>query len=52
MVSVSEEIVQPPAIPESLIYETLNGRPFYYKGYRAVVTGPLNPEAVLGSSDL
>lgn len=52
MVTVSEEIVQPSVTPESLIYETLNGRPLYYKGYRDVVAGTLKPEAIMGSSDL
>lgn len=43
------ETVQPPrvdspvadlsSIPESLIYETLNGRPLYYRGYRDVIAG-------------
>lgn len=52
MVTVSEEIVQPSVTLESLIYETLNGRPLYYKGYRDVVAGTLKPEAIMGSSDL
>lgn len=52
MVTVGEEIAQPLVIPESLLYETLNGRPRYYKGCRDVVAGTLKPEAIMGSSDL
>ncbi|QDK83873.1 Uma2 family endonuclease [Spirosoma sp. KCTC 42546] len=44
--------VDSPAIPESLIYEILNGRPLYYKGYRDVVAGTLKSEDLMGSSDL
>ncbi|MVM38631.1 Uma2 family endonuclease [Spirosoma sp. HMF3257] len=56
------ETVQPPrvdspvadssSIPESLIYETLNGRPLYYRGYRDVIAGTLKSEDLMGSSDL
>ncbi len=52
MVTISEETVQTPVIPEALIYETLNGRPLYYKGYRDVVAGTLEPKDIMGSSDL
>ncbi len=52
MVSLAEETVQAKAIPESLIYETLHGRPLYYKGYRDVVANTLKPETVIGSSNL
>ena len=52
MVSLAEETVQAKAIPESLIYETLHGRPLYYKGYRDVVANTLKPETIIGSSDL
>jgi hypothetical protein len=39
-------------IPKSLIYEVLNGRPLYRKGYREVLKKKLNPENVMGSSSL
>lgn len=41
-----------PVIPSSLIYEVLNGRPLYYRGYREVIEKKLNPESVMGSSSL
>ncbi|GAB3560480.1 Uma2 family endonuclease [Spirosoma fluminis] len=50
--ATTNEAVQTPAIPELLIYETLNGRPLYYKGYQDVVASVLKPESVMGSSDL
>ncbi|WP_461112485.1 Uma2 family endonuclease [Spirosoma jeollabukense] len=49
---MTNETVQTEIIPESLIYETMNGRPLYYKGYRDVIAGDLKPEAIMGSSDL
>ncbi|QIP16192.1 Uma2 family endonuclease [Spirosoma aureum] len=52
MVSSDKETVQTEAIPDALIYETLNGRPLYYKDYRNVVAGILKPEDIMGSSDL
>ena len=52
MVTTSEEIVSVPVIPESLIFETINGRPLYYEGYQDVVAGILKPEDIMGSSDL
>lgn len=41
-----------PIIPSSLIYEVLNGRPLYYRGYKEVLAKNLNPESVMGSSSL
>lgn len=52
MVTTSEETVRTSVIPEALIYETLNGRPLYYKGYRDVVAGTREPKDIMGSSDL
>jgi len=40
------------AIPSALVYEVLNGRPLYYRGYREVIERKLNPEYVMGSSSL
>ncbi|MFD2574412.1 Uma2 family endonuclease [Spirosoma soli] len=48
----TNEFVETSAIPKSLVYETLNGRPLYYKGYHDVVAGILKPEDIMGSSDL
>lgn len=31
-------------IPESLVYETMDGKPVYRKGYKSVLTGDRNPE--------
>ena len=40
------------AIPSALVYEVLNGRPLYYRGYQEVIDKNLNPETVMGSSSL
>ncbi len=50
----TQESTQPdaPVIPSALIYEVLNGRPLYYRGYREVMEKNLNPESIIGSSDL
>lgn len=39
-------------IPEALIYEIVDGRPIYYKGYKDVLNGKLNLEAVMSESSL
>ena len=41
-----------PVVPSYLVYETLNGRPLYYWGYKEVLTQHLNPESIIGSSAL
>jgi Uma2 family endonuclease len=41
-----------PPVPNALIYEVLNGKPLYYKGYKGVVEGVSTIESVMGSSDL
>lgn len=41
-----------PAIPSYLVYEILNGRPLYYRGYKEVMQKNLNPESIMGSSAL
>ena len=38
-------------IPPALVYEVLNGRPLYYRGYKEVLSGPSTLESVMGSSD-
>ena len=42
----------PVEIPESLIYEIMDGRPIYYKGYREVLAGRKTTEEIMGSSTL
>lgn len=39
-------------MPDSLIYEVMNGKPIYYRGYKNVLSGKLNQEGVIGSSTL
>ena len=39
-------------IPSALVYEVLNGRPLYYRGYKEVIEKNLNPETIMGSSSL
>lgn len=41
-----------PKVPESLIYEVMNGNPIYYRGYKNVLSGKLSQEGVMGSSAL
>ncbi|MCY7349806.1 MAG: Uma2 family endonuclease [Cytophagaceae bacterium] len=40
------------AIPDALIYEIMDGKPLYYKGYRDVLAGKKNLEEIMGSSTL
>lgn len=39
-------------IPESLIYEIMDGRPLYYKGYKDVLTNKKTSEEIMGASGL
>ncbi|MCU0352924.1 MAG: Uma2 family endonuclease [Cytophagales bacterium] len=39
-------------IPESLIYEIMDGEPLYYKGYKEVLSGKKTLEEIMGSSSL
>lgn len=52
--TATQEKVQPTTgtIPSPLVYEVLNGRPLYYRGYKGVIEKNLNPETVMGSSSL
>lgn len=43
---------QTPVIPNALVYEILNGRPLYYRGYKNVLAGIRKPEDIVGSSSL
>lgn len=43
---------RPAIVPESLIYEVLDGRPLYYQGYRDVLAGRKTAEEIMGSSTL
>lgn len=42
----------PPVALESLVYEVLDGRPLYYRGYEDVLAGHKTPEEIMGSSSL
>jgi len=39
-------------IPPHLIYEEMNGKPLYYKGYKAVLSGKKNLSEIMGRSSL
>src|SRR6218665_225600 len=39
-------------IPESLIYEIIDGKPLYYKGYKDVLSKKKTTEEIMGSSGL
>lgn len=41
-----------PGVPSYLIYETLNGRPLYRRGYREVLSGKKKPAEIMGSSSI
>ena len=39
-------------IPETLVYEVLEGKPVYYKNYKDVLNGIKNLDDIMGSSSL
>lgn len=43
---------QLPVALESLIYEVMDGKPLYYRGYEDVLAGRKSPEEIMGSSSL
>ena len=45
-------IISPKDIPKSLIYEVMDGRPIYRKGYKDVLAGKKTLEEILGRSSL
>jgi hypothetical protein len=49
---VFEEPKRRKRVPSYLIYETLNGKPLYYKGYKEVLSGKKTPAEIMGSSSL
>ncbi|GAB4022481.1 Uma2 family endonuclease [Spirosoma koreense] len=51
-VGVTQKKRRKPGIPSYLIYETLNGRPLYRRGYRDVIAGKKKPAEIMGSSSL
>ena len=39
-------------IPKALIYEEIDGKPIYYRGYQDVLNKKNTPEGIMGSSSL
>ena len=39
-------------IPDYLVYEVMNGKPIYYRGYKHVLSGKLKFEDIMGASAL
>jgi hypothetical protein len=39
-------------IPDSFIYEILDGKPLYFKGYKQAIRNNLNAESIMGASTL
>ncbi len=39
-------------VPESMIYEMVDGQPIYYRGYKEILKGKVNQEEPVGSSFL
>ena len=40
------------SVPDSLIYEEIDGQPIYYRGYREVLAGQKKLEDIMGCSDV
>jgi len=54
MVKPVEEIIKSRTrkIPAKYIREVVNGKPYYYKGYKSVMNGTKQIEEIMGSSSL
>lgn len=46
------ESIKTTEIPQSLVKETINGIPYYYKGYRQVLNNEKTLEEIMGASSL
>lgn len=42
----------PEKLPESFVYEILDGKPLYYKGYKQAIRNNLNAESIIGANTL
>jgi len=49
---MQEIITIVPRIPDELIYEIIDGKPVYYKGYKDVISQEIQIEQIMGSSFL
>ncbi|WP_245859723.1 hypothetical protein [Spirosoma aerolatum] len=50
--TTTQELTAQQPIPSYLIYETLNGRPLYRKGYKEVFAKQKTPGEIMGCRDL
>ncbi len=50
--TVAEKIEKPEVIPSYLVYETLDGAPVYYRGYRKVMEKKLKFEEIMAYGNL
>lgn len=49
---MEREVLVAESIPDSLVYEEINGQPIYYRGYREVLAGHKKLEDIMGCSDV
>ncbi|MCU0352925.1 MAG: Uma2 family endonuclease [Cytophagales bacterium] len=56
MIAIEKKPVRKPStarkVPESLVYEIMDGEPLYYRGYKEVLSGKKTLEEIMGSSTL
>ncbi len=52
LISNRKKTVRKKKIPEAFIYEIMDGKPLYYKGYKEAIRTKQNAESVMGSSSL
>ncbi len=49
---MAETATIPEKIPDTLVYEEIDGRPIYYRGFRDVLAQKKTAEAIVGCSDV
>jgi len=52
LVAGRKKVVRKRKIPDAFIYEIMDGKPLYYKGYKDAIRTKQNPESVMGASSL
>ena len=49
---MSASTLEPQTIPDTLIYEMVDGQPIYYRGYREVLAGKKTVEEIMSDGNI
>jgi hypothetical protein len=49
---IEKEEISKPSIPSEFIYEGIDGKPIFYKGYKEALAKKLHVETIIGASEI